>query len=53
MKYDLASGEFPASSYEGLSVYQFICKELDIPCNINNDLFDVEYFNLLRKTIKE
>lgn len=53
MKYDLANGEFPESSYEGLSVYQFICKELGISCDINNDLFDVEYFNLLRKTIKE
>lgn len=52
MKYDIANGEFPASSYEGLSVYQFICKELDIPCDINNDLFDVDYFNLLKKTIE-
>lgn len=53
MKYDLANGEFPASSYEGLSVYQFICKELGIKSDIDNDLFDVSYFNLLRKSFAE
>lgn len=53
INYDIANGEFPASSYEGLSIYRFICKELGISCDINNDLFDVEYFNLLKKTIKE
>jgi hypothetical protein len=28
MKYDLMEGEYPESSYEGLSVYEFICQEL-------------------------
>ena len=54
MKYDWANGEYPESSYEGLSVYEFICQELDIESDINRDLFDVEYhFNLLKKIFGE
>jgi len=52
IKYDIVNGEFPENSYEGLSVYRFICQELDMPCDISNDLFDVKYFNLLKKMIK-
>lgn len=53
LKYDRTNGEFPASSYEGLSVYQFICQELGIESDIENDLFDVAYYNLLKKTSEE
>lgn len=49
MKYDRHHGEYPEHSYEGLSVYNFICQELDVASDINNDLFDTEYFNLLQK----
>lgn len=54
IKYDKYHGEYPEHSYEGLSVYNFICQELGVASDIHNDLFDVEYFNLLEKfTVKE
>jgi len=47
MKYDVLNGEYPESMYEGLSVYEFILKELGIPSDIPNDRFNIGYFNLL------
>lgn len=34
IRYDRANGLYPESDYEGLSVYLFICEELNIEPNL-------------------
>lgn len=53
MKYDYDHGEYPESDYEGLSVYEFICYELGIPSDFENDHYNAKYAKLVKETFKE
>lgn len=48
IKYDYASGRYPESEYEGLSVYEFICEQLKIPSGFENFNTYTEYPKLFK-----